>query len=222
MREILAVRKVLQSFAPKLAGLCVKWHTDKQNVARCWCWFQDVWFAKRSLAYFWGLLVLILFFCFLQLKWGLHSIDRFADEHNHLLPRFDSRFWNSYCEAINTFTRSCDFVNNWFVRTLFLGPWGTCGTLIVPLWRSAPFWPLLTTDGSHLVHFVEDWVDLLPLKTTFCMGRHSYGVFGRENLNFRVLAVRINFRSARFFVSGFCFNVQGWCSQSPVFICLVE
>jgi len=34
MREILAVRKVLQSFAPKLAGLCVKWHTDNQNVTR--------------------------------------------------------------------------------------------------------------------------------------------------------------------------------------------
>ena len=33
MREILAVRKVLQSFAPKLAGLCVKWYTDNQNVA---------------------------------------------------------------------------------------------------------------------------------------------------------------------------------------------
>ena len=34
MREILAVRKVLQSFAPKLAGLCVKWHMDNQDVAR--------------------------------------------------------------------------------------------------------------------------------------------------------------------------------------------
>jgi len=34
MRAILAVRKVLQSFAPKLAGLCVKWHTYNQNVAR--------------------------------------------------------------------------------------------------------------------------------------------------------------------------------------------
>ena len=34
MRKILAVRNVLQSFAPKLAGLCVKWHTDNQNVAR--------------------------------------------------------------------------------------------------------------------------------------------------------------------------------------------
>ena len=73
--------------------------------------------------------------------------------------------------------------------------------MIVPLWRSVPFWPLLTTDGSHLAHFVEDWVDLPPLKTTFCMGRHSSGVFGRENLNFRVLAVRINFRSARFFIT---------------------
>ena len=67
------------------------------------------------------------------------------------------------------------------------------------LWRSAPFWPLLTTDGSPLAHFVEDWVDLPPLNTTFCMDRHSFGVFGGENLNFRVLDVRINFRSARFF-----------------------
>ena len=33
-REILAVRKVLQYFGPKLPGLCVKWHTDNQNVAR--------------------------------------------------------------------------------------------------------------------------------------------------------------------------------------------
>ena len=45
-------------------------------------------------------------FRFLDLKWGPHSIDRFADEHNHLLPRFDSRFWNPYCEAMDNFTRS--------------------------------------------------------------------------------------------------------------------
>ena len=65
----------------------------------------------------------------------------------------------------------------------------------------------------HLAHFVEDWVDLPPLKTTFCLGRHSSGVFGRENLNFKVLAVRVNFRSARFFTTGFCATVQGSCSQ---------
>jgi len=85
----------------------------------------------------------------------------------------------------------------------------TQGTLIVPLWGSGPFWPLLTTDGSHLAHFVEDWVDLPLLKTTFCMGCHSSGVFGRENLNFRVLAVGINFISTWFFVTGFCTSDQG-------------
>ena len=29
-------------------------------------------------------------FRFLDLKWGPHSIDGFADEHNHFLPRFNS------------------------------------------------------------------------------------------------------------------------------------
>ena len=254
MREIVAVRNVLQFFALKLAGLCVKWHTDNQNVARIIdvgsrtsglqseakrifeiCVHHGIsiepeWVPRSSNEQADYLSRIVDFddwsvsphiFRFLDLKWGPHSIDRFADEHNHLLPRFDSRFWNPYCEAMDTFTRSWDFDNNWVCPPPHLVPrtlrhMRSCcaqGTLIVPLWRSAPFWPLLTTDGSHLAHFVEDWVDLPPLKTTFCMGRHSSGVFGRENLNFRVLAVRINFRSARFFITGFCTSDQGWCSQ---------
>ena len=149
-------------------------------------------------------------FRFLDLKWGPHSIDRFADEHNHLLPRFESSFWNPYYEAMDTFIRSWDFDNNWVCPPPHLVPrtlrhMRSCyaqGTLIVP------FWPLLTTDGSHLAHFVEDWVDLPPLRTTFCMG-HTALVFFAE----RVLAVRINFSSARFFIIGFCTYDQGWCSQ---------
>ena len=117
MREILAVRKVLQSFAPTLAGLCVKWYTDNQNVAR----IIDVGSRKSGLQsdakrifeicvhhgisieaewlprsrneqadYLsrivdfddWSVSPHI--FRFLDLKWGPHSIDRFADEHNHL------------------------------------------------------------------------------------------------------------------------------------------
>ena len=108
-----------------------------------------------------------------------------------------------------------------FVRhlTSFHGLWGTCGLAARKVLWSFRFGVLLhfglyTTDGSHLAHFVDDWVDLPPLKTTFCMGRHSAGGFGRENLNFRVLAVRINFRSVRFFITGFCTIHQGWCSQS--------
>ena len=146
MREILAVRNVLQSFAPKLAGLCVKWHTDNQNVARIIsvgsrksglqseakriceiCVHHGIsiepeWVPRSSNASADYLSRIVDFddwsvsphiFRFLDLKWGPHSIDRFADEHNDLLPRFDSRFWNPYCEAMDTFRRSWDFDNNW-------------------------------------------------------------------------------------------------------------
>ena len=34
MRELIAVRNVLQSFSSKISGLTVKWFTDNQNVAR--------------------------------------------------------------------------------------------------------------------------------------------------------------------------------------------
>ena len=210
MREILAVRKVLQSFAPKLAGLCVRWHTNNQNVARVigvgsrisglqseakrifevcvqhGISIKPEWLPRSSneqadylshIVDFDDWFVSPRFFRFLDLKWGPDSIDRFADEHSHLLPRFDSRFWNPYCEAMHTFTRSWDFDNNWVCPPPHLVPrtlrhMRSCcaqGTLIVPHWRSAPFWPLLTTDDSHmhLNHFVEDWVDLPPLEAFF-------------------------------------------------------
>ena len=118
MREILAVRNVLQSFAPKLAGLCVKWHTDNQNVARIIgvgsrksglqseakhifevCVHHGIsiepeWiprFSNKQADYLsrivdfdhWSVSPHI--FRFLDLKWGPHSIDRFADEHNHFV-----------------------------------------------------------------------------------------------------------------------------------------
>ena len=38
------------------------------------------------------------------------------------------------------------------------------GTLIVPQWLSAPFWPLLFPDGSDPADFVVGWVDL-PIGT---------------------------------------------------------
>ena len=158
-------------------------------------------------------------FQLLNSGWGPHTVDRFADEHNYLLPRFDSRFWNPLCEAMDTFTRSWEFENNSLClpshlvpRTL--GHMRSCcakGTLITPLWQFTPFWPLLTSDGLHLASFVVDWMDLPSLETSFCPSHHSNGVFGREDLHFTVLAVRINFRSACFFNAGFCTSDLGSC-----------
>ena len=139
LREILAVRKVLESFAPKLAGLCVKWFTDDQNVARIigigspklllqeearrifhicvshGISIEPEWLPRASneqadfLSHIvdpddWS--VSLPIFQLLNSRWGPHTVDRFADEHNYLLPSFDSRFWNPVCEAMDTFTRS--------------------------------------------------------------------------------------------------------------------
>ena len=34
------------------------------------------------------------------------------------------------------------------------------GTLIVPLWKSAPFWPMLCPDGQRFALFVKEFKEL--------------------------------------------------------------
>ena len=43
----------------------------------------------------------------IDLVWGPHSVDRFANHVNARLPRFNSRFWNPGSEGIDA------FVMNW-------------------------------------------------------------------------------------------------------------
>ena len=60
------------------------------------------------------------------------------------------------------------------------------------LWHSAPFWPMISAGGDKFSDFVVDWMDLPSLKEAFIPGRCN-SVFGNENLNFRMLALRIHF-----------------------------
>ena len=61
-------------------------------------------------------------FRWLDYMWGAHSIDRFADEHNHQLPRFDSKFWHPKCEAMDAFVRSWEYEKIGFARHFILSP----------------------------------------------------------------------------------------------------
>ena len=31
------------------------------------------------------------------------------------------------------------------------------GTLVVPAWKSAPYWPVLCPDGTHFADFIHHW-----------------------------------------------------------------
>lgn len=54
---------------------------------------------------------MMMYFCQLE---GL-SIDRFACDYNTKLPRFNSRFLQPKCEAVDAFFQNWSSENNWLV-----------------------------------------------------------------------------------------------------------
>ena len=123
-------------------------------------------------------------FFHLEELWGPHSVDRFACSYNAKLPRFNSRFLQPGIEAVDAFSQDWSSDNNWLVPpTALIGrvlnhmrDCKAVGTLIVPIWKSAQFWPLLCSDGVHLNSFVKDCLDL------FVKGRAKNTLFGTKAL----------------------------------------
>ena len=133
--------------------------------------------------------------------WGPHTCDRFACHYNAKLPKFDTRFFQPGTSGVNAFAQHWSKDNNWLCPPVFL----TCkvlshlkvcnaaGTLVVPLWRSAHFWPRLCFDGLHWSGFVHDWVILPDLPNLFVRGKAKNSIFGRGSLPFPSVALRIDF-----------------------------
>ena len=115
----------------------------------------------------------------IDLVWGPHSIDRFANYLNSKLARFNSRFWNPGSEGVDSFVRDWAGENNCVCPPICLFPrvllhMHSCkasGTLIVPLWHSAPVWPMICADaGGQFCDFVTDWMELPPFQEAFTPG----------------------------------------------------
>ena len=134
----------------------------------------------------------------LDTLWGPHSIDRFASYTNTQLPRFNSWFWNPGTEAVDAFT--CDWLDemNWLCPPPYLIPrtirhaqhTQASGTLIVPEWPSAPFWPFLFPEGETAAPFVKAPLVLPGTTNLVCQGRSGSSLFkGKPNTN--LLALRL-------------------------------
>ena len=88
---------------------------------------------------------------------GPLTVDRFANERNKKLHRFNSRYFCPGTAHVNCFTADWSDDNNWLcppvsligsaIRHLRMCK-GT-GTLLVPFWESSYFWPLICPDGVH-------------------------------------------------------------------------
>ena len=101
--------------------------------------------------------------------WGPHTCDRFACSYNAKIQWFNSRFYQPGSSGVNAAVNALSHHNIWLCPPVYL----TCKvikdmelysaqeTLIVPLWKSVHFWPIMCSDGFHWSTFVHGWV-ILP------------------------------------------------------------
>ena len=131
--------------------------------------------------------------------WGPYTIDRFASHYNTQCTRFNSLVWYPGTEAVDAFSQIWSGENNWLVPPPSLIPRTinkmrsdkAVGTLIIPEWISAPFWPLVCTRGIF-ASFIKEF-RYLPNTKVIIRGAGKNCIFGPWPLKFRLLAFRIEF-----------------------------
>ena len=62
-------------------------------------------------------------------------------------------------------------------------------TMVVPIWKSAPFWPILFQGDEIKSNFVHDFIKFQPGKLTK-RGRGKNGIFDGRPLKFGLMALR--------------------------------
>jgi hypothetical protein len=135
----------------------------------------------------------------LNTKWGPHTFDLFACSYNTKCRSFFSKYWCPGTAGINALNFKWVNENYWLVppprlvvQCIQKVLTDNCScTLIVPVWRSAPYWPVLFTDGKTLNSNVSDHYIFSPGKLTE-RGRGRNGIFDGRPLTFGLIAVRFN------------------------------
>ena len=140
----------------------------------------------------------------LDTTWGPHTVDRFATAYNAQVQRFNSRFACPGSEAVDAFTVDWSKENNWWCPPPMLVPrvlrHAECckaqGTLVVPLWESAPFWPLLYHHARGWAPFVKGWLSLPLSEQLIRPGRSGSSLFKGKFPNTEVMAIRLDFEGS--------------------------
>ena len=141
-------------------------------------------------------------FAILDRMWGPFTIDRFADSSNTKLKRFNSKYLCPNTEQVDSFTSAWTGENNFIVPPVSLVPRalahmeasGAQGTIVVPFWPSAAFFPLIRKSGNEFQPFIKEakifkhgegeWLQQGANKTVF---------IGSEQFQSDVLALLVQF-----------------------------
>ena len=132
--------------------------------------------------------------------WGKFIIDRFASNLNKKCICLNSKHLCIGCEGVDALAQTWSGELNWWVPPPKLVchclnkivSEKACGTLIAPMWQSAPFWPLICNDHGIFRDFTKDH-KILPQENVISAGQGNNGVFASEPLKFKLIALKIGF-----------------------------
>ena len=166
----------------------IRWLSRESNIRADMlskCFDSDDWGIKQNV------------FVHIDKTWGAHTCDRFASDYNAKCANFNSRWWCPNTSGVDAFKQFWGKDNNWLVppprlvcKTLNkLKHENGKGTLIIPQWKSAPFWPLLCKNDKW-ESCVKEVIKVNSLITE--KGRGANGIFGGHNV-FDMVALRIEF-----------------------------
>ena len=136
-------------------------------------------------------------FLSLDARWGTHTVDCFANYYNHKLPKFFSRFWNPNTAGVDFFIQPLREENCWVVPPVSIVPrvlhYMKCqkavGTVVVPFWPSAHFWPLV---ANKYLKYISDYSTHVGNQSlVHCRNRNS--LLGSEHFKGYIVALRMEF-----------------------------
>ena len=137
------------------------------------------------------------FFDILDKRWGPFTIDLFANYYNTKCERFYSLFYSPSSLGVNAFRYDWSNENSLMVPPIplisdTLNHARLCkgrGTLIVPLWPTASFWPVLMGDFEQYI------ADLLVVKGTSVLlqGKNTKSIFGSNSFQGKMIAIKLEF-----------------------------
>ncbi len=95
---------------------------------------------------------------------GPFTIDRFADNENAKVPRFNSKFACPSSEACDAFSQKWENEMNLLVPPVreipkvinHINRGHIRGVLVIPYWTSSVFWPLLVDENGKFLDFITD------------------------------------------------------------------
>ena len=135
-------------------------------------------------------------FEFINSQYGDFTVDRFADDRNKKLPTFNSRYYCPGTSHVNTFTANWSGENNWLsppisligsaIRHLKLCK--GVGTLLVPVWESSYYWPIIFPNGLHAAEFVKGILIIEPYYQSYSENDVFNGF-----VNFKTMAIKLQF-----------------------------